>query len=402
MKRIYGAMLARHLETYRQMAFVAGPRQVGKTFLCRSLLRDRTNYLNWDNLDDRELILKGPAAIAGRLGLQNLSASKKVAVLDELHKFSKWKSLLKGFFDTYENELKILVTGSSRLDIHRRGGDSLMGRYFLYRMHPFSVAELLATEIPDSKRMTRPPKEIAEADFAALLEHGGFPEPFINRDPAFTSRWWGLRLHQLVNEDMRDTTRVNELGQLEVMAKILQSRSACQLNYSSLASDVKVSVDTARRWIDILSMMQFGFLLRPWHKNITNSLRKEPKWFLRDWSGISEPGPRFETMVACHLLKAVDGWNDLGFGEIGLFYLRDKMKREVDFLVVRDGSPWFLAEAKKSNGSLSPSLLHFMKITGAPHAFQIVLDREYVNSDCFATKGRPLVVPARTLLSQLL
>jgi hypothetical protein len=148
--------------------------------------------------------------------------------------------------------------------------------------------------------------------------------------------------------------------------------------------------------------MQFGFLVRPWYKNISSSLRKEPKWYLRDWSGITDQGARVETMFACHLLKAVEGWTDLGLGEFGLYYLRDKMKREVDFLVVRNGSPWFLVEARKSHDSLSPSLSYFMKSTGAPHAFQSVLDADYLDANCFAEKGRPLIVPARTLLSQLL
>ena len=395
-------MLSQHLENRRQMAFITGPRQVGKTFICRSLLDNPANYLNWDNLDDRVLILKGPSAMAAHFKLEKLSSSKRIAVLDELHKFSKWKSLLKGFFDTYEDSIRMLVTGSSRLDIHRRGGDSLMGRYFLYRMHPFSIAELASTDIPAPKLIVRVPRKITEVDFAALYEHGGFPEPFINRDTAFTSRWWGLRLNQLVREDMRDMTHILELGQIEVMAKILQSRSASQINYSNLASEVRVSVDTARRWIDILCSMQFGFIIRPWRKNITNSLKKEPKWYLRDWSGLTDPGARVETMFACHLLKAVEGWTDMGLGEFGLYYMRDKMKREVDFAVVRNGTPWFLVEAKKSDENLSPSLAHFMKATNAPHAFQAVLDADYVQSDCFASKGRPLVVPAKTLLSQLL
>jgi len=404
LKRIYGSIISGHLKTNRQILSRSGPRQVGKTFACRSLLQDKSKYVNWDNLDDRALILKGPSALASKLQLDRLSASKTVIVLDELHKFSKWKSFLKGFFDTYEEQASILVTGSLMMNIHRKSGDSLMGRYFLYRMHPFSIAELANTDIPSQKSIARPPSRISEKDFNALYEHGGFPEPFINRTKSFTSRWWGLRLEQLIKEDMRDMTRLHELAQLEVMARILQSRSGTQLNYSTLASEVRVSIDTVRRWTDALCSMQFGFMLRPWHKNISNSLLKEPKWYLRDWTGINDPGARIETFVACHLLKAVEGWTDLGFGDFSLFYLRDKMKREVDFLIVRDGIPWFLAEVKKSDDKISKSLHYFMEKTEAPHAFQIVFDADYVDADCFASKGKgkPLIVPAKTLLSQLI
>ncbi len=402
LKRIYGTIISSHLKVDRQMAFVTGPRQVGKTFVCRSLLPDKSKYVNWDNLDDREIILKGPSALASKLGLERLSESKQVTVLDELHKFPKWKSFLKGFFDTYEEQVNILVTGSLMMNIHRKSGDSLMGRYFLYRMHPFSIAELASTNLPSPDSIIREPLPIPENDFDALWEHGGFPEPFIRRTNSFTSRWWGLRLEQLIKEDMRDMTRVHELAQLEVLARILQSRSGTQLNYSALAKEVRVSVDTVRRWIDTLCSMQFGFMIRPWHKNISNSLRKEPKWYLRDWTGIEDQGARVETFVACHLLKAVEGWSDLGFGDFSLFYLRDKMKREVDFLVVKDGVPWFLAEVKKRDEKISKSLHYFMEKTKSPHAFQVVFDADYVDADCFASKGKPFTVPAKTLLSQLL
>jgi predicted AAA+ superfamily ATPase len=384
------------------MVFVAGPRQVGKTFVCRGILTDKSKYLNWDNFDDREIILKGPSALASRLGLERLSAAKGAAVLDELHKFPKWKSFLKGFFDTYGDLTGILVTGSLMMNIHRRSGDSLMGRYFLYRMHPLSVAELARADIPNPETVTRPPSPVPDDDYKALMEHGGFPEPFLNRSKSFSARWRSLRLDQLVKEDLREMTRFHELAQLEVMARILQSRSGSQINYSSLAADVRISVDSARRWMDALCSMQFGFLLRPWSKNISGSLKKEPKWYLRDWAGVSDPGAKAETFTACALLKAAEGWTDLGFGEFSLFYIRDKMKREVDFLMVRDGSPWLLAEVKKSDDKISKSLRCFAETLKVPHVFQIVFDADYIDADCFASKGKPLVVPARTLLSQLL
>ena len=140
----------------------------------------------------------------------------------------------------------------------------------------------------------------------------------------------------------------------------------------------------------------------PWFTNVARSLRKEPKWFLRDWSLVADAGKRAETFVACHLLKAVEGWTDLGLGEFRLAYLRDKGKREVDFIVIRDGRPWFLVEVKQSDTQLQAALGHFQRQLGAPQAFQVVIDADYVAADCFARAGEPLVVPARTFLSQLL
>jgi len=152
----------------------------------------------------------------------------------------------------------------------------------------------------------------------------------------------------------------------------------------------------------VLVSLHLGFLIRPWFKNVSRSLRKEPKWFLSDWASIKDPGDKAETFVACHLLKAVEGWNDIGLGKFELGYLRDKEKREVDFLVARDRKPWFLVEVKQHDESISSSLKYFQQQLAAPFAFQVVLDANYVDADCFARAGTPIVVPARTFLSQLL
>jgi predicted AAA+ superfamily ATPase len=396
-ERLYTRILQRHLAAERQIAMVSGPRQVGKTTQCRTLA---DHYLNWDNLDDRRILLKGPAAVAVRLGLERLAAAPPVAVLDELHKDPRWKSRLKGFFDTYETRVRLVVTGSARLDIFRRGGDSLMGRYFLYRMHPWTVAECIDVA-PPGEEIVRTPARLPDDDWRALWEHGGFPEPFLRRSPSFTRRWRRLRHELLMREDTRDIAQVADMGALEVLGQILAERSAQQLVYSNLSREVGTSVDTIRRWLDLLDRLYYGFRLRPWFENVPRSLRKEPKWYPRDWSGITDPGRRAETFVACHLLKAAEGWTDLGLGTFELRYLRDKEKREVDFVVVRDGRPWFLVEVKSTSERLSESLSRMQVRTGARHAFQCVLDSAFVDRDCFG-ETRPVIVPAKTLLSQLL
>lgn len=396
--RIYDTILQEHLSSLRQMAFVSGPRQVGKTTSCRN---HADNYANWDNINDREMLLAGPERLANSLGLDELRASLPIALFDELHKNARWKEFLKGFYDSYSDRVKIIVTGSSRLDVYRRIGDSLMGRYFLYRMHPFSVAETMHIDLPDQKNLVRMPSEPDEAEFVALWEHGGYPEPFLKRDQRFSRRWRSMRTQQLIKEDARDLTQIQHVDQLEMLATLLTDRSGTQVVYSNLANEVRVSIDTLRRWIGTLSNLHHGFLLKPWFKNVSRSLRKEPKWYLRDWAGIEDVGARSETFVACHLLKAVDAWNDLGYGQFQLCYLRDKSKREADFIVVRDGSPYFIAEVKHKQTDPSESLKHFQRETQSPFAFQVVIESDYVNADCFSRAGKPLIVPARTFLSQL-
>lgn len=398
-KRFYDTLLEDHLANHRQMALVTGPRQVGKTTTCRN---HANAYANWDNIDDRESVLAGPGKLIERLGLDRLSDTTPIILFDELHKFSKWKRFLKGFFDTYSDKIKIVVTGSSRMDIYRRGGDSMMGRYFLYRMHPFSVAETIHIDLPDLKRIVREPEKIKDSDFKALWTYGGYPEPFLKRDKRFSNRWNSSRLKQLTGEEIRDLTQIQHMDQMEMLVNLLIGRSSHQLIYGNLANGIRVSVDTVRRWVEILCSLHLGFLVRPWYKNVSRSLRKEPKWYLRDWASIKDTGDKAETFVACHLLKAVEGWNDLGLGKFELGYLRDKEKREVDFIVIRDGNPWFLAEIKYRDESIGKNLIYYQNQVKAPHAFQVIIDAEHVDADCFAAKGGPMIVPARTFLSQLL
>ena len=390
-RRVYDSILETHLKDLRQMAFVSGPRQVGKTTVCR---HGADAYLNWDNTEDRRLIQKGPDAVAKAVGADKARSGRPKVVFDEIHKDRRWKGFLKGFFDVHADRKKL------GLDVYRRGGDSLMGRYFLYRMHPFSVAECLRTATPSD--IVSPPAKIGDADWNALLRHGGFPEPFLTRSPAFTGKWARLRLDQLTGEDLRDLGAFRDLAGLDRLARILSERSSVQLNLSELARDLQVTAETSNRWVAALEQLHLGFTLRPWSKDIANSLRKEPRWFLRDWSGVEDVGRRAETFVGCHLLKAVEGWTDLGLGTFELAYLRTKQGQEVDFVIIRDRKPWCLVEVKQSSSDLSPALAFFQERTKAPHAFQVELDAPYEAVDCFAQRGRPLRVSARTFLSQLI
>lgn len=406
MERNYEKIVEIHLREERQMAFIAGPRQVGKTTLLQSLLREGDNLLNWDRPAQREWILEGSDALLERLGLFNLqtaNSEKPRIALDEIHKFRHWKRFLKGLFDAVDGRASILVTGSARLNIYKRGGDSLMGRYFLYRMHPLSIGELTGSR-GQSEQLIVPPRPIADSSLEALFRFGGFPEPFLRDNDRFHRRWSELRLEQLFREDLRDLTRVQDIDQLITLSRLLVAQSGQLANFSTLASQISVSVDTIRRWLDVLESFYFSYRVRPWFKNVNKSLRKQPKIYPFDWSAVPDPGARSECFVAAHLLKAVHQWTDCGMGRFALHFLRDTSQREVDFLIVRDGVPWMLVEVKHSTGkSLSPTLKYFAKELNVPHVFQATLDQKYVEADCFsdANAYQPLQVPLRTLLSQL-
>lgn len=401
MQRIYQDMIMEHLRDCRQMVFLVGPRQAGKTTAALMIGEHFKNfyYLNWDNLDHRRIIVDGVESAAGFAGLDRLSGDEPVIIFDEIHKYGKWKTFLKGFFDTHKDKVKIIVTGSSRLDVYKKGGDSLMGRYFIYRLHQLSLAEverpgMFCGEI-------RVPSSPGGGIMEKLLLNGGFPEPFIRDNARFLNRWKALRREQLIREDIRDLSRVQELGQIELLAETLKHRSGQLVNYSSIANKISVSSMTVSRWIKTLQGFFYVFTVHPWSGNIPRALIKEPKVYLWDWADVEDEGGRWENLLASHLLKAVHYWTDLGFGDFALWFVRDKEKREVDFLVTRDRKPWFLAEAKLSQkAKLSKNLEYFQAKTGAARAFQVVRDMDYVRSDCFK-QDKPVIVPGKTFLSQL-
>ena len=357
-------------------------------------------YLNWDNLDHRAILVEGPAAIAKWAKLDQLRATPPFIIFDEIHKYKEFKTLLKGFFDSYAHagQVHIVVTGSARLDVYHTGGDSLMGRYFRYRVHPLSVAELLHDD-PFTAQV-RPAAQIKQDLFDALFEFGGFPEPFLKASSSFYENWRHLRTQQFFYEDIREMTQIQEVQQMELLALHLKQSCGNLTSFSSLSKKIRVSNETVRRWVETLKQLYYCFTIHPWSKNVPRSLLKEPKFYLWDWAQIDDLGQRAESLIASHLLKACHYWTDRGMGTYQLYFLRNKEKQEVDFLVTKNESPWFLAEVKLSDTTLNPHLAKFQKLLQAPHAFQIVFNLDYEPIDCFSY-DRPIVVSAQTFLSQL-
>ena len=401
MKRLYEVVLANHLRHDRQMLFLGGPRQVGKTTVSKTAqaLTQDFIYLNWDYEEDQRLILQGPEAILAKHHLHRPLSQKAIITLDEIHKYKKWRNYLKGFYDKHYEHLQFVITGSSKLDVYRAAGDSLMGRYFPYRVHPLSVAELLDLTLRDEE--IREPKKLKADYFAALIQLGGFPEPFCKGTKQFYNRWIKLRTEQLFNLDIRELTRIQEIAQMKYLAVLLREQASQLSNFNNLAKLVRVTSDTIRSWVNTLTSFYYCYQVYPWSKNVKRSLIKQPKLYLWDWSEIKELGAKHENFIASHLLKAIHWWEDRGLGSYGLYYLRDKEKREVDFLVVKNDRPWFLVEVKSSHkDSISEQLYYFQQQTQAEHAFQVVIDLPYEEINCF-DYHQPVIVSALTFLSQL-
>jgi len=372
LKRIYDKVLKDHFLNEKNMAFLAGPRQSGKTTTAELYKPKVSSYWNWDDVDDRSSLRSSPQRFQESLIKRN-SVQPVVLVLDEIHKNKKWKRWLKGFYDKNQHQYEIIVIGSARLNVFRRGGDSLLGRYYLYRHHPFSIGEIEngAWATP----LFRNPSKISTSTFHSLYQFGGFPAPFISAREVSHNKWLKMRTELLVHEDLRDFSKIEDLAAVELLTELLKGRAGGLLNYQNLANDLDVSVDTVRRWIKILENLYYLYLIPPYSTNIKRALKKTPKVFLWDWSAIEDKGARFENMVASHLLKSVHFWTDCGLGNFDLFYVRDKQKREVDFLVTKNKKPFLLAETKTSENKPSFPLIHYSNILKPEYSLQVVMNK---------------------------
>lgn len=367
--QIIGNLLAR-----KAMVFIAGPRQCGKTTLAKDIASEFDSiYANWDIIDDKRRILSDPYFFAS---VDRTKNEKPLVIFDEIHKYRQWKNYLKGVFDKYADLMRFLVTGSGRLALFSKGGDSLAGRYLLCNMFPFTIAELL-----DSRRdfsafrsdMLSVPaeKSIMYDTWDRLSRLSGFPEPYTSDSVEIYRTWARTYDSQIIREDIRSATAVRDIDTMETLFLLLASKAGSPLSLNSLAGDIRVSHDSIRTWLDVFERFYLIFRIAPWATRISRGIRKEKKLYVFNHPTIEGDGARFENMVACELFRAVNTWNDQGFGSFSLTYIRTKDGEEVDFLIADKRSPVLLIETKLSDTVISKPLLKFQRMLNVP-AVQLV------------------------------
>ncbi len=372
----------------QKMVFLAGPRQVGKTTLAKDIMNESPAglYYLWDNRNDRRELLKA-----------QWPAEPTTVVLDELHKYRKWKQWIKGEFDKYRDHLHFIVTGSARLDIYRKGGDSLQGRYRHYRLHPFSLNELhhRSNKIVPMKELVFPGPAHDDA-LDALFKYSGFPEPFVGQSTRTHRRWQKDRMDRFFREDVRDLENLRDLSSIQLLADLLPERVGSPLSLNSLREDLEVSHKALTHWMDVLENLYYVFRIRPFTTTKIRGLKKEPKAYLWDWTLANDEGARFENMIASHLLKLCHFLEDSEGYRIELHYLRDIQKHEVDFMVAVDRKPWFAVEVKTSSDRVAPALNYFGSRLKIPFLYQVVLkgERDFMEDGV-------RVIPAAKFLSGL-
>ena len=338
-----------------KMVFIGGPRQVGKTTLARQIIKAKNSYFNWDNVEHRYSIINN-----------QLPTSNSRLIFDEIHKFVNWRSFMKGFYDTYGDKIKIIVTGSAKLDHFKKGGDSLFGRYHYFRLHPFSLRELN--------------KQANLNDVKNLLSLGGFPEPILKGSQKSYRRWSLERLNRVVYTDINTLENIREISSIEVLMHSLNERVASPLSLESLRRDLQVSHNTVAKWLDILQTLYVCYRISPFGSSKIRAVKKEQKLYLWDWAQVSDRGARFENMTAGQLLKYCHFIEDTEGFKMDLRYMRDRDGREIDFVVLKDGKALFAVECKLSDQSLSKAIKYFKERTDIPEFYQVHLGSRDIGS----------------------
>ena len=388
----------------KSMVFLVGPRQVGKTTLTSIISRSFVNslYFNWDIPRDKARLVENPTFFQE---IKRRDPSTPLIIFDEIHKYKDWKNYLKGVYDQFHDEYQFLVSGSGRLDIYQKGGDSLAGRYFLFHLWPFTIAELGKNNLAIDNFLENPLQismefsEKLKEKWSRLSTLSGFPEPYFANRTASYRRWTNTYSSQLIREDIRDLAGIKSVEDMETLYFLLPSKVGSPLSIPSLATDLKASYNSVKSWLSIFERFFLIFSISPWTERITRAIQKERKVYLWDAPHIEEPACRFENMVAMELWRAVTNWNDLGYGRFSLHFIKNKEQQEVDFLIANGNKPVVLIEAKISEAQPSSTLKKFQNVLNIPAVQLIDEDEGY---RMFSNNDRSiLVAPAYQWLSQL-
>jgi uncharacterized protein len=376
----------------RRMSFLTGPRQIGKTTLALRMLErlgQEKNYFNWDTVTVKRRYAQNPVFFLENIPEPPPVSKRKnmpeyIIVFDEFHKNLKWKQLLKGYYDEFGSFVRFVVCGSARLDVFRKSGESLLGRYFITKMHPLGPKDIVNGERFQLSSLWNPEDRLDAAspsgEFRETVEDlfhmTGFPEPFLKGRKDFYRRWRDEHLSLLATEEVRDLSRISNFAGLQTFALLLPERVGSTISINNLAQTLSCAHATVNTWLDAFEQVYMVFRIPPFTENLSRAVRKEKKVYFWDWGVVEDEGKRFENFLAVQLLRTISAWTEWGKGSFGLHFVRTKDGRETDFLITKERKPFILIEAKLSGTAMDRSLLYFRERLSPLLAFQVIWGKD--------------------------
>ncbi len=339
-----------------RMLFLSGPRQVGKTTLVQNTLCGESgSYFNWDNPKIRRAYREDSDFFS--------SSTSPWICFDEIHKRPQWKNILKGAYDTFKDKFRFVITGSARLEVFKKSGDSLVGRYFNTHLFPLNLGDFRKK---DFSQLPENPMDLLEKaastkdtpDLEPLLSLSGFPEPFFSGSESFWKRWSKQHQELIITEDLRDLTRIVNFDKLEHFLKMMGPSIGQTISHLHFANDLETTHGTIKRWLQELNKVQLLFPVPPYSKKIRKAYRLEKKWYFMDWRAAG--GDKlFENYVASTLHRAVTLYSDRFGEDLALYFIRTHDGAEVDFMITRNDVPWLLIEAKEGKPDPTRAVYRF-------------------------------------------
>ena len=304
---------------------LTGPRQSGKTTLCRELFPDLP-YVSLEDSDTLAEVQADPKAF--------FNHHPKGVIIDEAHHFPNVFSYIQVIVDEDRfqgtDQHHYIVTGSSNFAMMEKITQSMAGRTAVYSLLPLSTAEIMSYQ--------------PEASTSKMLLYGGFPAVWTADNELLRQQLLSNYYTTYIERDVHTLINVKDLQAFQTFIRLCASRVGQEFNASAVSNEVGVSVPTIKHWLSILAASYVVYLLHPYYTNIGKRLTKTPKLYFYDTGlaafllGISTEqqmdvhplrGALFENMVINDMMKL-----DLNRGNNmqQLFFYRDKSQREVDVL----------------------------------------------------------------------
>ena len=367
-KRLLEKTLKKALKTFPAV-IITGPRQSGKTTFVQHLLGARYNYISLDELDIRAFAVEDPRGF--------LERNPPPLIIDEIQNTPELLPYIKAKIDKDRRPGQWVLTGSQQFSLMRHISESLAGRVAVLTLYPFSLAEMnenLRDNLEDATSFIRnvaqqtkvPHNYISHGRF---MLNGGYPELFVNK--GISQRlWFSSYVQTYIDRDVRGNIKTANLNEFEKFFRLLASKTAQELNYSQLASEVGVTVPTIKSWVSLLQASSIIYLLQPYHKNFGKRLIKSPKVYFIDTGLVcylvglqseehllSGPmsGALFETAVITEFVKRFSALTD----QSTLFFWKSVGGFEIDLLI--EASRSIVPIEIKLSATITPSHLSSLR-----------------------------------------